>query len=87
MEVDMELSKKTTILFPPDLYEHLARLASQRRTSVGQLVRDACEVQYRRVPVDQRLGAVAELGRLSLPVADPETMKRESVPEPGEILR
>ena len=35
----MELSKKTTILFSPDLHERLAHLAKQRNTSIGELVR------------------------------------------------
>ena len=43
MEVHMELSKKTTILFPPDLHRRLAQLAAQRGTSLGTLVRRACE--------------------------------------------
>jgi hypothetical protein len=55
----MELTKKTTILFPPALQERLAREA--------------------------RREAVRELASLSLPVADPATMKRESVRiEPSE---
>jgi len=43
---ELILTKKTTILFSPDLYDRLARLAKQRRTSVGELVREACRAQF-----------------------------------------
>ena len=81
----MELSKKTTILLSPDLYEHLTRTARARRTSLGQLVRDACEAQYGRVSGEDRAQAVDELGRLSLPVASPRRMKQESVPRRRDL--
>jgi hypothetical protein len=83
----MELSKKTTLLFPPDLHEHLARLARQRGVSLGELVRRACEAQYGIVSRESRLAAVRELEALSLPVASPEQMERESVPGPKEVFR
>jgi hypothetical protein len=82
----MELSKKTTILFPPDLHGHLVRLAEQRRTSLGDLVRTACERQYGMTTLDDRRAAVQALGSLNLPVGTPEAMARESVPKPGEPL-
>jgi hypothetical protein len=86
MEVHMELSKKTTILFSPDLHERLVRLAAQRRTSIGDLVRTAVELQYGLVSKEDRLAAVSALGELSLPVGSVEEMERESVPTPEEIL-
>ena len=82
----MELSKKTTILFPPDMHEQLAGLARQQGTSIGELVRSAVARQYGLVPKQQRLEAVTELGALSLPVGSPEQMEEESVPTPEEIL-
>ena len=85
MEVDMELTKKTTILFPPELHDRLVRLARDRGTSLGELVREACEAQYGRLSTERRLGAVRELGALSLPVASPPEMKREAV-TPAEHL-
>ena len=67
----MELTKKTTILFPPDLYEQLSRLAEQQGTSLGDLVRKACEVQYGLASAETRLEAVRRLAAMSLPVGDP----------------
>ena len=82
----MELTKKTTILLPPDLHAHLTRTAEERGKSLGQLVREACESQYGHVSSEDRVRAVHELRRLSLPVGSPRKMKRESVPEPGDLL-
>ena len=82
----MELTKKTTILLSPDLHEHLTRTAKERNRSLGQLVREACEIQYGHVSTEDRVRAVQELRRLSLPVGSPRTMKRESVPKPQDLL-
>lgn len=73
------LTKKTTILFPPDLYDRLASLAERRHSSVGELVREACRVQYSLVSPSGRLSLVDQLGALQLPVGTPEEMERESV--------
>jgi len=81
----MELSKKTTLLFPPDLYDHLVHLARQRGVSFGELVRRACEEQYGLVSSEARLAAVHELESMSLPVGSPEEMEREST-LPAEAL-
>jgi hypothetical protein len=82
----MELSKKTTILFPPDLHDRLVKLASERGVSLGCLVREACVAQYGHVSSEERLAAAEELSSLSLPVGEVHEMKRESVPEPEEPL-
>jgi len=82
----MELTHKTTILFPPDLHEQLTRLARQLGTSLGDLVRRACEKQYGIVSRNERVEAVHQLEALSLPVGSPEEMKRESVPTPERLL-
>ena len=82
----MELSKKTTILLSPEFHEHLTRTAKARGQSLGQLVREACETQYGHVSTEDRLRAVADLRRLSLPVGSPRDMKQESVPAPDEVL-
>ena len=81
----MELTKKTTILFPPDLYQRLASLADQRHSSVGELVREACRVQYSLTSRADRLALVDRLGALSLPVGTVEEMERESVPAVGPL--
>ena len=57
----MELSKKTTILFPPDLHERLAVIAQQQGVSLGELVRRACETQYGIEPQGQREAGIATL--------------------------
>lgn len=82
----MELSKKTTILFTPDQHRQLAELAARRRTSLGDLVREACVVTYGIADTDQRVSAVAALAALALPVGTPAELKRESVPDPVALL-
>ena len=80
-EAHMELSKKTTILFSPELHAHLVRLAAQRGTSLGELVRSACVRAYGASSPSDRLAAVAELAGLALPIGSPQQMEAESVPE------
>jgi len=82
----LDFTKKTTILFSPDLYQRLARLAAQRGVSLGHLVREACVRQYGLVASEDRVAAVRGLADLELPVASPEKMKRESVPEADNLL-
>ena len=82
----MELTKKTTILFPPDLHARLLRLAAQKGTSLGDLVRTACERQYGIATLEERQAAVEALAALDLPVGTPEEMARESVPDPEELM-
>ena len=81
-----KLTKKTTILLQPELHRRLTRLADQRRTSIGELIRSAVERQYGLGGSEERLRAVHALASMSLPVGSPEEMKRESVPGPEELL-
>lgn len=81
----MELSKKTTILFPPYLHERLSRLAARQGTSLGALVRAACEGAYGEASPEDRLAAVRELAFMNLPVGSPEEMAEQSVPSPEEL--
>ena len=83
----MELTKKTTVLMSPGLHAHLTETARARRTSLGQLVRDACETQYGHLSKEDRVRAVEGLRRLSLPVGSPRKMKQESVPRPRDLRR
>jgi hypothetical protein len=85
VEAYMALSRKTTILFPPDLHERLSRLAEQQGTSLGDLVRKACEIQYGLVSTETRLEAVRRLAAMSLPVGDPGAIKRDSVPRAEDL--
>lgn len=82
----MELSKKTTILFPPDLHEQLTRQAERERTSLGELVRRACRAEYGFASREERRRAVEKLLSLDLPVGEPAEMKRQSVPEPDDLM-
>jgi hypothetical protein len=81
----MELSTKTTLLLTPKLHTRLKRLARLRRTSVGRLIREACESQYGAEPIDDRVAAVAELASLRLPVSSAAKMKREMVAPPKKL--
>ena len=81
----MELTKKTTILFPPGLHERLSQLAAQRGTSLGELVRTACARHYALPSREDKLAAVRKLTALRLPVAHPRRMKQQAVPRPEEI--
>lgn len=82
----MELSKKTTILFPPALHDQLTRLAKARGTSLGHLVRDACEQTYGVGSAEERLAAARALFGLELPVGSPEQLERESIPSPDDLM-
>ena len=80
------LTKKTTILLQPELHRRLTRLAERRGTSLGELIRSACEAQYGLGGSEERLRAVGELSVLDLPVGSPGEMKAESVPTPVELV-
>jgi predicted DNA-binding protein len=86
MEAYMDLTKKTTILFSPELHRRLSDLAARRGRSLGDLVREACEIQYGVVGSREQLAAVAALSSLALPVGTPAEMKRQSVPDPEALL-
>lgn len=82
----MELSVKTTILFPPDLHELLTRRAKAQGTSLGALVREACRAEYGSPSPEDRRRALEKLLSLELPVADPRQMKSESVPRAEALM-
>lgn len=80
----MELSKKTTILFSPELHRRLSSLAAGRGVSLGELVREACEARYGVIGGPARGEAVRALASLGLPVASPSEMKHQSQPSAGD---
>ena len=82
----MDLSKKTTILLSPDLYQQLTQLAAQKGVSMGQLMREACEKTYGLSTREHRLEAVRGLSSLCLPIDEVSRMKEQSVPSPDELL-
>lgn len=89
MDMSMELTnKKTTILFSPSLHALLAKLAEERGTSIGDLVRMACEREYgvSGPTMEEKLAALRRMSRLNLPVSDVATIKRESVPSAKELM-
>ena len=82
----MELSKKTTILFTPELHRQLAEHAARRGVSMGELVREACVATYGLVDRETRADSVRALAALALPVGSPAEMKRESQPTAADLL-
>ena len=78
----MALTKKTIVLFPPELHERLTRIAAERHTGLVDLVRRAYEREYGTSSREEKMAAVKRLARLRLPVSDPARMKRESVQDP-----
>ena len=82
----MELSKKTTILLSPRLFELLKSKSRSEESSIGALIRAACEKQYGWAPEADVHAAVDRLSSLALPIAGTDLMKRESVPRPEELM-
>lgn len=82
----MDLSKKTTILFSPEVHTRLTELAARKGVSMGVLVREACVAQYGLVDEETKLSAVQSLAALSLPVGTPAEIKRESVVAADDLI-
>jgi hypothetical protein len=85
LEVAMGLTHKTTILLSEPLHRQLTALAKERRQSLGELVRRACEQQYGAVDQDTRRRAVDELAAMRLPVGPVEQLLAESVADPRPL--
>jgi hypothetical protein len=83
----MALTKKTIVLFPPELHRRLTLVAAERKTSMADLVRRACEREYGSGSAtrEEKLAALKHMMSLNLPVCDIEQMKRESVPDPNSF--
>ena len=82
----MELTKKTTILFPELLHKRLTQMAKQNKTSLGKLVRTACEKQYGLVSQAEAEQALEDLAALSLPIEDMPKLKSQLNPAPGKLM-
>ena len=81
----MELSKKTTILLSPELHLRLSRIAVSRKTSLGNLVRTACEREYGGVSTEEKLAALRRMVAMNLPVGTVRQMKLESIAPPKKL--
>lgn len=79
------LGKKISVLFPPGLHQRLTQVAAERHTSLEDLVRGACEREYRGPSREEQFLSVKRLSELRLPVAEPAQMKRESVPHARKL--
>lgn len=73
------LTKKTTILFSPDLYRQLEDIAGAAKASVAELIRRAVIKQYLLSDKKKRLEAVKHLVQIGGPVSDWQTMEEEIV--------
>ena len=72
------LTRRTQILFSPEEYEILKKLAASTKSSVGELVRRAVKKQYQITEKKERIQAAERLcGKRELPVKDWEKMEGE----------
>lgn len=86
MEVHMALTKKTTILFPELLHKRLTQMAKQNKTSLGRLVRTACEKQYGLMSRSETEKALNDLAELSLPIEEMPELKNQLNPSPDKLM-
>jgi predicted transcriptional regulator len=77
MEAYMDNLKKTTILLTPELHERLSSLATQQGSSMGRLIREACQQVYGATDRSSARAAVALLGAMSVEVGPVAAMKAE----------
>jgi predicted transcriptional regulator len=78
------LSARVQVLFDPAQVARLQAIAESEGRSVGALIREAVERTYLDRDRAERVAAVDQMARLSLPVADWEQMERESVERYGD---
>ena len=71
------LDKKTTVLFPPELYRRLEEVGKAKRISVGELIRRAVKQQYNISETPNRLEAVDRLSKIETPVSGWEKIEDE----------
>lgn len=75
----MELSKKTTILFSEQQFRYLKELAGIKNSSIGELIRKACEKVYGKIDESEAAAAVDRLSELGLPTGSIDVIKQEIV--------
>lgn len=74
------LTKRTNILFDEKLWQTLTRLAQEKKTSVGDLVRKAVEKTYTTpIELEERRKAVAEILQLKEKYRKKSKKKKESI--------
>ena len=74
----MALTKRTQILMEPEMFEHLERLSRRRKTSVGELIREALREKYLRSRSRDRARELVErLCAIDLPVDDWPVIEEE----------
>lgn len=72
----MAQTRRAQILMEPEEYEQLERVARERRTSVGELIRLAVRAQY-LTSRDERQRAVERIAAMNLPTGEWADIKRE----------
>ncbi len=72
----MGQTRRAQILMDPAEYKSLQRIARQRQTSVGELIRVAVRDRYLS-PTDDRREAATRIAAMNLPVEDWATTKQE----------
>lgn len=82
----MTLKKRVEVLFDPEQYENLERVAQDAGESVGALIRRAVEREYLRPVSQERQRAVSELLRLHIPVGSWEEVKADLLKAKGLAL-
>lgn len=65
----MACTRRIQILMEPQEYDEIEKIAQQRKTSVGALIREAVRERYLGSAAD-RLGAVERIAAMDLPVVD-----------------
>jgi len=73
------LTKKIQILFSDEQFESLKRVAEEKKTSVGALVREAVEEIYLKEIKEKRKRIAQHLINMNLPVDEWEKMEEEII--------
>lgn len=69
--------KRVEVLFDPEQYARLERIAKERRESVGALIREAVQREYLGPTKEEKLAAVARIAAMNIEVGDWEEIEEE----------